>query len=193
MFKNKLPSIQVRQTALTWPMTLTFNSPVSWGHDLLTCTPDQRLIGSEDRVNGGDCITNLANAVGNEVFTNEWSKITKISSSCKSYGNVSYWGINHLWYHMDKNDMANRWHIERKVTCKMTLTLAENTKYQTLLTIIYWYIHHSTFLLILLHEVIHIVDIRDWDNLDIDNVNKSCRCGQIFPKCCIYHKWMAPI
>ena len=61
---------------LTLTYDLDFQSPASYGHDLLTCiVQGQRSVGSEDRVETnaqtdvGDCITSLANAIINENTT----------------------------------------------------------------------------------------------------------------------------
>ena len=66
---EKLPSIEIGQTALAWPMTLTvtFNPlRVMVMIYLQTEVKGQWSVDSEDKVetNGGDCITSHANAVG---------------------------------------------------------------------------------------------------------------------------------
>ena len=84
--RKKLPSSEIGSTALVWTTTLTLTYDVdlqfsaSYGHDLLYAkVQGQRSVHSEGRVetngrsdkrmdgqtDGSDCITGLANAVGN--------------------------------------------------------------------------------------------------------------------------------
>ena len=72
---EKLPSIEVRRTALAWPWHMTsdrdLQSPASYGPDQVTCKSsrsDQSMLKipwKNGQTDGGNCITSLANMVSN--------------------------------------------------------------------------------------------------------------------------------
>ena len=91
-----MPLIEVGPTALTWPMSLTFNLLRSMVMTYSSAkTQGQQLVGSEDRVetsgrtdrrtNGSDRITPFANALGYESVVNE-ERMSPVADEIHGFG-----------------------------------------------------------------------------------------------------------